>query len=64
MESIRSHGCFSSASHTFAPVISNKLVAGVFVFARSESSFLVNQILSRGESKITNKKRKYEEFGF
>ena len=26
---------------TFAPVISDKLVAGVFVFARSDASFFV-----------------------
>ena len=51
---------FLFPTHTFAPVISNKLVAGVFVFARSESSFL-NIINRKGNMK--NLVFRSKEFG-
>lgn len=51
---------FLFPTHTFAPVISNKLVAGVFVFARSESSFLI--IINR-KGNMKNLVFRSKEFG-
>ena len=51
---------FLFPTHTFAPVISNKLVAGVFVFARSESSFLF--IINR-KGNMKNLVFRSKEFG-